>query len=102
VEKRFGVPRATTLLHFVSGGRFPMIDSRVRRAIARLSNDHVRPKNTVSWYLESFRPLFSELAALCKAEGDLRMLRMLDKALLSYGSNALVSYFSSEKFSFPN
>jgi hypothetical protein len=102
VEKRFGVPRATTLLHFVSGGRFPMIDSRVRRAIARLSNDHVRPKNTVSWYLESFRPLFSELAALCKAEGDLRMLRMLDKALLSYGSNALVSYFSSEEFSFPN
>lgn len=91
VEKRFGVPRATTLLHFVSGGHFPMIDSRVRRAIARLCNDHVRPKNTVRWYLESFRPIFSELAALCKTEGD---LRMLDKALFSYGA--------SEKSSFSN
>ena len=36
VKKRFGVPRATTLLHFVSGGRFPIIDSRVRRAIVKL------------------------------------------------------------------
>jgi hypothetical protein len=82
VKKRFGVPRATTLLHFVSGGRFPIIDSRVRRAIARLCDDHV-PPNTVRWYLDSFRPLFSELAALCKTEDD---SRILDKALTSYGS----------------
>jgi len=82
VKKRFGVPRATTLLHFVSGGRFPIVDSRVRRAIARLCDDHV-PPNTVRWYLDSFRPLFSELAALCKTEDD---SRILDKALTSYGS----------------
>ncbi|MFZ2062811.1 MAG: hypothetical protein WAU82_17515 [Candidatus Binatus sp.] len=94
VEKPFGVPRATTLLHFISGGHFPMIDSRVRRAIARLRNDQA-PKNTVRWYLDSFRPLFSELAALCKTEGD---PRTLDRALFSYGSKAL----SSEKFSFSN
>jgi hypothetical protein len=77
-----------------------MIDSRVRTAIARLLQRPCSAQwNTVSWYRESFCPLFSELAALCKTEGD---LRMLDKALLSYGSNALVSYFSSEKFSFSN
>jgi hypothetical protein len=29
LEKHFGVSRATTLLHFVSGGRFPIFDSRV-------------------------------------------------------------------------
>jgi len=28
VEKHFGLARATTLLHFVSGGRFPICDSR--------------------------------------------------------------------------
>lgn len=50
VEKRFGLARATTLLHFVSGGRSPIFDSRVRTAIARLRDDHL-PPNTVRWYL---------------------------------------------------
>jgi hypothetical protein len=89
VEKHFGLARATTLVHFVSGGRFPIFDSRVRRAIARV-HDHI-PPNTIPWYLDSFRSLFSELAALCKTESD---LRNLDKALFSYGS--------SEKLSLPN
>ena len=35
-KKHFGLPRATTLLHFISGGRYPIFDSRVRTAIARL------------------------------------------------------------------
>jgi hypothetical protein len=82
VQKRFGLARATTLLHFLSGERFPILDSRVRERIARLPNEN-RPPNTVSWYVDSFCPLFSELAALCKVKGD---LRILDKALLSYGS----------------
>ena len=37
VKKRFGLSRATTLLYFLSHGRFPIFDSRVRRAIARLT-----------------------------------------------------------------
>lgn len=36
VAKTFGLSRATTLLHFISGGRFPIFDSRVRRAMTRL------------------------------------------------------------------
>ena len=81
-EKHFGLSRATTLLHFVSGGRFPIFDSRVRTAIARLLGPPV-PPDTVRWYLDSCCPLFSELAALCEQGND---LRILDKALFSYGS----------------
>lgn len=83
VQKHFGLARATTLLHFVSGWRFPIFDSRVRRAIARLRGEHV-PPNTVRWYLDSFCPLFSELAVLRKTEDH---LRVLDMALFSYGSS---------------
>lgn len=83
VEKRFGLSRATTLLHFISGGSFPIFDKWVRTAIARLCNSRL-PPNTTGWYLDSFCPLFSELATLCETEGD---LRKLDKALFSYGSS---------------
>ena len=79
-EKRFGLSRATTLLHFISGGRFPIFDSRVRRAMTRLLNSPV--PNTVRWYLDSFCSFFSEIAALCGTKD----LRMVDKALFSYGA----------------
>ena len=78
-EKPFGLSRATTLLHFLSGGRFPIFDSRVRRAMARLLNSRV--PNTIEWYLNSYCPLFSQISALCGT----RDLRKLDKALFSYG-----------------
>jgi hypothetical protein len=48
-EKRFGVARATTLLHFLSGGDFPICDSRVKRAMKRIRNTPV--SKTVGWYL---------------------------------------------------
>jgi hypothetical protein len=82
VEKHFGLSRATTLLHFVSGGRYPIFDARVRTAIGRLLGSSV-PPYTVRWYLESCCPLFRELAALCETGDD---LRNLDKALFSYGA----------------
>jgi hypothetical protein len=50
-EKPFGLSRATTLLHFLSGGQFPIFDSRVRKAMTRLLNSPV--PNTVGWYLDS-------------------------------------------------
>jgi hypothetical protein len=81
VEKRFGLSRATTLLHFISGGRFPIFDSRVRQAMRRLLTLNPPVPNTVNWYLESYCPLFRELADLCGAEDH----RTLDKALFSYG-----------------
>jgi hypothetical protein len=83
VQKRFGLSRATTLLYFISGGRFPIFDSRVRRALTRLLNSSVR--NSVSWYVESYRPLFSEIAAQCGTEDA----REVDKALFSFGDRSL-------------
>jgi hypothetical protein len=82
-KKRFGLSRATTLLHFVSGGLYPIFDSRVKTAIARLLD---RPKlpDTVSSYLDSYLPLFKELADRCETDD----FRMLDKALFSYGALA--------------
>jgi hypothetical protein len=80
-EKRFGLSRATTLLHFVSGGRVPIFDSRVRKAMARLLNCSV--PNEIPWYLDSYCPLIKEIAALSGTED----LRTVDKALFSYGGN---------------
>jgi hypothetical protein len=88
VEKRFGLSRATTLLHFLSGARFPIFDSRVRTAMTRLlSHKSTRVRNTVRWYLDSYCPLFVKLAAVCGAED----FRTLDKALFSYGAGKLPS-----------
>lgn len=83
--KRFGLSRATTLLHFISGGRFPIFDSRVRRAMNRLLNSPV--PNTVRWYLDSYCPLFARVAALCGTED----LRMVDMALFSFGGPRIPS-----------
>lgn len=82
-QKKFGLSRATTLLHFISGGHFPIFDSRVRRAMKRLLDSPV--SNTSRWYLESYCPLFSEVATLCDTED----LRMVDMALFSYGGRIL-------------
>ena len=86
VEKRFGLSRATTLLHFLSGGSFPIFDSRVRTALARLLGpSSTRVENTVCWYLDSYCSLLAELATLCGTED----FRAMDKALFSYGAKKL-------------
>lgn len=79
--KRFGLSRASTLLHFLSGGRYPIFDSRVRTAIARLSGTH-EMEYTVEAYCESCMPAIEALATLCGTED----IRSLDKALFSYGA----------------
>jgi hypothetical protein len=84
VAKHFGLSRATALLHFLSGGRYPIFDSRVRTAVARLLNSQQLPA-TVSSYLKSVLPLFKELADCCGCD-TLDDLRILDKALFSYGA----------------
>lgn len=85
VTKHFGLSRASTLLHFLSGGRFPIFDSRVRKAVGRLLDTRV--KNSVQWYLDSYCPLFAEIAA---AYGTTD-LRLVDKALFSYGGRSRAS-----------
>jgi hypothetical protein len=82
-QKNLGLSRATALLHFLSGGHFPIFDSRVRKAMSRLLNSSV--PNRVHWYLDSYCPLFLEVAAVCGT----RDLRMVDMALFSYGERKL-------------
>ena len=85
-NKRFGLSRATALLHFVSGGRYPIFDSRVKTAIARLL-DQAEPADAVS--IHGFiSPLFRELAGRCETDD----FRMLDKALFSYGALERVEF----------
>ncbi len=79
--KCFGLSRASTLLHFLSGGRYPIFDSRVRTAIARLLGTR-ELEYTVKAYCESYIPTFKTLEELCGA----RDVRTLDKALFSYGA----------------
>jgi len=81
VTKQFGLPRASTLLHFIIGGKYPILDSRVRAAIAYLCQRKV--EDTVDWYIDTFLPLFNELAELCETQSD---LRKLDKALFAFGA----------------
>jgi len=80
-HKSFGVARATTLLHFLSGAEYPIFDSRVRKALVRLLGQR-ELKNEVSAYCDHYIALFSELAAACGTKD----LRKLDKALFSYGA----------------
>jgi hypothetical protein len=86
-NKRFGLSRASTLLHFVSGGRYPIFDSRVRTAIARLLGQP-EPADTVKSYMDSYLPLFRELAGCCETDD----FRKLDKALFSYGAFEQVEF----------
>jgi hypothetical protein len=79
-----GLSRATTLLHFLSAGRFPIYDRNVIEAMWRLYG--VRPSYTVNFYWDTFYPQFLELAADCKTDD----FRRLDKALFSYGATRLL------------
>jgi hypothetical protein len=82
VEKHFGLTRVTKLLHFLSGGRYPIFDSRVRTAVARLLNSQALPY-TVEYYSDSFLPLFKGLADCCETTDD---PGKLDRALFTYGA----------------
>jgi hypothetical protein len=44
-RQRFGLSRATTLLHFLSGGEYPILDSRVVTAMIRLGSPNRRCRN---------------------------------------------------------
>ena len=65
LRHRFGLSRATTLLHFISGGRYPIFDARVATALIRLGSP---TEETIDGYL-IFCPLFSEIAAVCGVSG---------------------------------
>ncbi len=83
--KRFGVSRATTLLHFISGGEYPIFNSRVIIAISRLGSCRP-PPYTIDYYVGSHLPMFKELLAACSTEHEPSQLH---KALVMYGSYPL-------------
>lgn len=83
VEKRFGLSRASTLLHVLSGGKYPIFDSRVRRAFRRLTGESAQ--NSGSWYLDSYIFFFSQLMVAC----DTKEATLVDRALFSYGAKDL-------------
>jgi hypothetical protein len=87
-RKRFGLSRATTLLHFVSVGVYPILDSRVMTAMIRLGSP-INNAETIGGYLNSFCPLFSELAVVCGVSG-VNGLRTLDNALFNYGAETSI------------
>ena len=78
--KRFGLSRASTLLHFISGGRYPIFDSRVVTAVLRLLDSRV--DYSVASYVNSYCHVFQQIADLCGATD----LRTVDEALFSYGA----------------
>ncbi len=83
----FGLFRASTLLHFISGGKeYPIFDSRVRTAVGRLLGRR-KLTDSIPEYLEVYCPLFTRLAEFCGTQED---LRKLDKALFMFG--ALTAY----------
>lgn len=81
LTQAFGLARATTLLHFISGGVYPILDSTVLVALTRLGSP---VKKTIEEYSNSFCVLFSELASVCGVSGT-EGLRKLDNALNTYG-----------------
>ena len=80
VRKRFGLSRATTLLHVLSGGDYPICDARVRRAYKRLTG---RPApNRLDWYLNTYLKFFAAVSLECGTQNR----RLVDQALFAYGS----------------
>jgi hypothetical protein len=79
VIERFGLPRATTILHVLSGGEYPIFDSRVQRAFRRLTGEKAHAQ--VEWYLGSYVPFFSHLVSVCST----KYMKAVDNALFVYG-----------------
>lgn len=81
VKKHFGLSRSSALLHFLSGGRYPILDSRVEKAIGKLGVQY-----DVACYVNCFVSLFNELASKCNAKSSIEQ-RRVDKALFAYSDS---------------
>jgi len=83
-DTRFGLSRATALLHFMSAGRFPIYDSFEWYAFRRMGTP-LPWEVTVDVYLEKFCPLLCSVASRCCLTHSIEELRKLDNALRCYG-----------------
>jgi hypothetical protein len=73
-------PFTQSNLHPLSGGRYPIFDSRVAEAVSRLLGSSV--DYSVASYVNSYCPVFQQIADLCRATDS----RTVDMALFSYGA----------------
>ncbi len=80
-EKKFGLSRTTTLLHFLSGARYPIFDSRVETAAKGLTGRKV-DRTSLGDYQQVIRPLVANICRQCQTED----LRQVDRALFAYGA----------------
>jgi hypothetical protein len=78
-DRRFGLSRASTLLHFLSAGQFPIFDSRVKMAAEHLTGAAVT--YDLEGYKQTICPLVLEIQRLCGCT-----LRDVDTALFAYGA----------------
>jgi hypothetical protein len=91
VTKRFGLARASTLIHFLTSGKYPIYDSNVHKGIYGLTLGMFRgvriPRYfagrglTVAAYCDVFCPAVQELLLASD-----RTMRSVDRALFTYGS----------------
>jgi hypothetical protein len=91
-EARFGLSRATYVLHVFSRGNYPIYDRWTHCAMYQLTDGEYRGQrihkskhSQPTWYLENFVPFVREVASVCNAANDQRGLRNVDKALFAYG-----------------
>jgi hypothetical protein len=79
----FGLSRATTLLYFLSGGAYPIFDSRVRTALARLL------RSRVDYDLQAYQQIVGlrvrDFAILLSLQERTTGEQTIDRALFSYG-----------------
>jgi len=94
-DTRFGLARASTLLHFISGGRFPIYDSWVWYGAKQLGR-RLPYEMSVDAYLTKFCPMFTALASECGLSQNSDDLRKLDNALRCYGRKSVPTAGISE------
>lgn len=88
---RFGLSRATYILHVFSKARFPIYDRNTHRGISRLTHGYYNgweirkmKSDDADWYLERFCAIIGDLQQQCGAL-ESASFRQVDKALFQYG-----------------
>ena len=74
---RFGLSRATALLHFLTSAKYPIFDSRARMAMSDLAKQSLLDDIQSYW---KYCDLFQRLRGVADSSP-----RVLDKALFAYG-----------------
>lgn len=87
-SRRFGLSRASFVLHVLSRGIYPIYDGNTHRGLYRLTRGtsyegriRASKQQDSNWYLQTFQMIVGQLQAACDCD-----VRLLDKALFAYGA----------------